>query len=63
MAPDMVLKMLSEYFTMMAALIESLNGTLLEFIGDAILAVWNAPNPCVTHSTNAVEVRALRAAR
>ena len=42
--PNDLLSLLSEYFTAMAAIIEASGGTLIEFIGDAILAVWNAPS-------------------
>jgi adenylate cyclase len=34
------MQMLSEYFAAMADCITSTGGTLVEFIGDAILAVW-----------------------
>ena len=43
MEPNELLLLLSDYFTMMAEVIHELGGTLLEFIGDAILAIWNAP--------------------
>ena len=53
--PNTLLYMLSDYFTAMATIIEDLGGTLLEFIGDAILAIWNAPAKCPTHAINGVE--------
>ena len=43
MKPNALLILLSDYFAAMSTLINSSRGTLLEFIGDAILAVWNAP--------------------
>lgn len=39
--PDDLLKFLSEFFTEMAAIVEDTGGTLIEYIGDAILACWN----------------------
>ena len=43
--PEDLLLLMSEYFDAMQTLIASKdsNGTLLEFIGDALLVVWNAP--------------------
>ena len=43
MRPNELLTLLSDYFAAMCALIIESRGTMLEFIGDAILAVWNAP--------------------
>lgn len=43
--PEDLLLLMSEYFDAMQKLIgaDDSNGTLLEFIGDALLVVWNAP--------------------
>eukprot|EP01069_Polyplicarium_translucidae_P006814 Polyplicarium_translucidae@DN3025_c0_g1_i2.p1 len=38
-----LLSLLSEFFAEMTSVISHYRGTLIEFIGDAILAVWNAP--------------------
>lgn len=43
MPPNDVLFMLSDYFKAMNTIISRTGGTLIEFIGDAILATWNAP--------------------
>ena len=48
--PNEILKMLSEYFTLMTEVIIDHEGILLEFIGDAILAIWNAPYDIPNHA-------------
>ena len=50
--PADLLLLMSEYFDAMQKLIgaEESNGTLLEFIGDALLVVWNAPQDGKTHT-------------
>ncbi len=49
--PEDLLLLMSEYFDAMQTLIgaEDSNGTLLEFIGDALLVVWNAPEDGKSH--------------
>jgi len=51
---DKLLHLMSDYFTAMAEIITGTGGCLLEFIGDAILAVWNAPNAEELHAVRAV---------
>mmetsp|Transcript_1036 Transcript_1036/g.1295 ORF Transcript_1036/g.1295 Transcript_1036/m.1295 type:complete len:1790 (+) Transcript_1036:84-5453(+) len=51
---DELLNLMSDYFTAMTDIITSSGGCLLEFIGDAVLAVWNAPNPEEMHAVQAV---------
>jgi len=53
-SPADVLKLLSEYFEGMVSVIIEEKGTMLEFIGDAILAIWNAPNDVPDHAARAV---------
>lgn len=48
--PNEILKMLSEYFSAMSKVIVETEGILLEFIGDAILAIWNAPYDVDDHA-------------
>jgi len=55
--PAQVLALLSEYFESMVSIILEEQGTMLEFVGDAILAIWNAPNDVPDHA-----VRSLTAA-
>jgi adenylate cyclase len=57
MEPDRVVGMLNRYFTRMAEAIEESGGTINKFIGDALLAVFGAPEPQPDHRD-----RALRAA-
>jgi adenylate cyclase len=53
-APSDVLSLLSEYFERMVSIIVEEEGTMLEFIGDAILAIWNAPSTVEDHASRAV---------
>lgn len=53
-APKEVLSLLSEYFESMVTIIIEEKGTMLEFIGDAILAIWNAPNDVPDHAVRAI---------
>lgn len=50
LAPNEILMMLSEYFSAMSKVIVESEGILLEFIGDAILAIWNAPYDVRNHA-------------
>lgn len=52
--PVEVLALLSEYFESMVSIIVEEKGTMLEFIGDAILAIWNAPNSVPDHAVRAI---------
>lgn len=52
--PVEVLALLSEYFESMVSIIVEEYGTMLEFIGDAILAIWNAPNSVPDHAVRAI---------
>jgi adenylate cyclase len=47
--------LLSDYFAAMSAIIVKSRGTLLEFIGDALLVVWNAPQDVADHAYQTVE--------
>ena len=59
--PEQLLVLLQKYFSIIADVIEVMEGTLLEFIDDGILAVWNAPVSIRRHSRKcvraAVEIR------
>ena len=57
LAPEQVVGMLNRYFTPMTAIIRSSSGTVDKFIGDAIMAFWNAPLDVQHH-----ELRAVRSA-
>ncbi len=49
---------LNRHFTLLAGYIEAEGGTIDKYIGDSIMAFWNAPDPQPDHAD-----RALRAAR
>ena len=55
LSPDALLQLLSEYFEAMAEVIAETRGCLIEFVGDAILAVWNAPLKVTRHAVRAIE--------
>lgn len=52
--PQILVKWLNEYFSLMVPIIFKHNGTLDKFIGDAIMAFWGAPIPDKNHSLNAL---------
>ena len=54
MAPADVVDLLNEYFGAMSAVIESEGGVVIEFLGDAILAVFGAPGDLDEHAERAV---------
>ena len=58
MGPEQVASLLNEHFALVGACIEAEGGTLDKFIGDAVMAFWNAPSDQPDHAA-----RALRAAR
>ena len=43
MSPEQVVTSLSEYFERMSAAVQKTEGVIDKFIGDAIMAMWNAP--------------------
>lgn len=45
-----MMELLGEYFHEMSLVIEETNGTLIEFVGDEILALWNAPQDVANHA-------------
>ena len=55
--PEQVVTLLNRYFDLQVAAIFEQGGTLDKFIGDAIMAFWNAPLSAPDHA-----VRAVRAA-
>ena len=54
-APDVVLKVLYRHFTAMTDVIHAHRGTVVQFVGDAILAFWGAPLEDPEHALHAVE--------
>ena len=57
LAPEQVVALLNRYFTPMTSIVRDDQGTLDKFIGDALMAFWNAPLDVPDHA-----VRAVRAA-
>lgn len=53
--PEMVVKMLNEYHKNMTEIIFQNEGTLDKFIGDAVMAFWNAPVEVEDHEFKAVK--------
>jgi adenylate cyclase len=52
--PDKLVRLLNRYFTPMTSIIRQHQGTLDKFIGDAIMAFWNAPEEVDEHSAKAL---------
>ncbi len=52
--PSQLVKLLNFYFTPMTACIKSRKGTMDKFIGDALMAFWNAPLDVRDHPHEAV---------
>jgi adenylate cyclase len=59
MAPEDVSAILNEYLNQMMACVKETGGTLDKFIGDAIMAEWNAPVLQVDHAARACETALL----
>lgn len=51
--PGSVMTQTSRYFFALAEVIIASGGTIDKFIGDAIMAFWNAPSPQLCHCENA----------
>jgi adenylate cyclase len=54
MRPTQVVAMLGSYFTPMTSIVRSSMGTLDKFVGDAMMAFWNAPVDVPDHPYRAV---------
>ncbi len=55
LTPDQVVGALNRYFTPMTAIIRGSHGTVDKFIGDAIMAFWNAPLDVPRHELHAIK--------
>lgn len=51
--PDVLMQQTSRYFTALTDVIISQGGTVDKFIGDAVMAFWNAPHPQSDHCERA----------
>jgi adenylate cyclase len=52
-SPEDVVAMLSEYFDILNASVEAHGGTIVQFLGDSIFAMWNAPVADPRHAEHA----------
>jgi len=48
-APDMLMRQMSRYFSVLTEAFIAEGGTVDKFIGDAVMVFWNAPNPQPDH--------------
>ncbi|MDR3322937.1 MAG: adenylate/guanylate cyclase domain-containing protein [Zoogloeaceae bacterium] len=55
LSPPQIVKLLNRYFTPMTALVREQDGTLDKFIGDALMAFWNAPLDVDRHPARAIQ--------
>jgi adenylate cyclase len=53
--PDRLARLLGHYFTAMTGAIQDADGTVDKYIGDAVMAMWNAPRLCPDHPIKACE--------
>lgn len=54
LAPSDMVRLLNSYFTPMSACVKELDGTMDKFIGDALMAFWNAPLEVADHAQKAI---------
>ena len=52
LAPEQVMRRISEYFDVMSDAIHDHQGIVDKYIGDAIMAIWNAPRRDADHAAN-----------
>ncbi|HEX4417730.1 MAG TPA: adenylate/guanylate cyclase domain-containing protein [Kofleriaceae bacterium] len=48
--PERMARLLGRYFEAMTAAVHDADGTIDKYIGDAVMAIWNAPRPCTDHA-------------
>ncbi len=51
--PDETAALLQAFFTTSSRVIKAYDGVIEEFVGDAVMAVWNAPSACPDHPVRA----------
>jgi adenylate cyclase len=51
--PDVLAQRLGDYLAAMTRAIEACDGTIDKYIGDAVMAIWNAPTPVANHAEKA----------
>ena len=55
MSPHTLIMLLTEYFNAMSNIVIDGGGTVLDYVGDAVLACWNAPQEVPEHAYRGVE--------
>ena len=53
--PEEAAALLHAFFTAATRIVEAHGGLVEEFTGDAVMAVWNAPNDCPDHTARALD--------
>ncbi len=53
LAPDALAAALGRYLEAMTLAVHAHGGTVDKYIGDAVMALWNAPEPCADHASRA----------
>lgn len=53
LSPDRLARVLGRYFEALTAAIHEHGGTVDKYIGDAVMALWNAPEPSPGHAASA----------
>ncbi len=51
--PDKLVKMIGDHLAMCTNVIQALEGTVDKYIGDSVMAFWNAPEDCKGHELKA----------
>lgn len=51
--PEMVVALLSDYFDLISRGVRESHGTIIQFLGDSVYAMWNAPVADEDHAANA----------
>ena len=54
MSPEATVNMLNTYLSILSDKVLGYAGMVNKFIGDNVMAIWNAPNPEVDHASLAV---------
>ncbi|MBL8582532.1 MAG: adenylate/guanylate cyclase domain-containing protein, partial [Rhizobiaceae bacterium] len=52
-SPEQVVDLLSSYFELCNRTVEHHNGVIIQYLGDSIYAMWNAPSPDRDHAADA----------
>ena len=53
--PDKLVKLIGDHLAMCTNIIQSLEGTVDKYIGDSVMAFWNAPEDCENHELKACQ--------